>query len=45
MLGAAAFTGLGIVLVFKAALSVKIPGGAIYEYLPDTLRNFLIVNF
>ena len=45
MLCAAALTGLGIVLIFKTTLSVKIPGGAIYEYLPDTVRNFLIVNF
>ncbi|MEM9105757.1 MAG: tripartite tricarboxylate transporter TctB family protein [Pseudomonadota bacterium] len=42
---AAALLGLAIVLVFKTGLSVKIPGGAIYEYLPDTLRNFMILNF
>ncbi|MEM7259974.1 MAG: tripartite tricarboxylate transporter TctB family protein [Pseudomonadota bacterium] len=41
----AAATGLGIVLVFKTFLSVKIPGGAIYEWLPATLRNFMIVYF
>ena len=45
MLGLAAATGLGIVLIFKTALSVKIPGGAIYEHLQDALRNFMIVNF
>ena len=45
MLGIAAATGLGIVLIFKTALSVKIPGGAVYEHLPDALRNFMIVNF
>ncbi|MEM7059092.1 MAG: tripartite tricarboxylate transporter TctB family protein [Pseudomonadota bacterium] len=45
MLGLAALTGLGIVLIFKTALSVKIPGGAVYEALPDALRNFMIVNF
>lgn len=43
-LGLAALTGLGVVLVFKTMLSVKIPGGVIYEYLPGTLRTFAIVN-
>ena len=42
---AAALMGLAIVLVFKTGLSVKIPGGAIYEYLPGGLRNFMILNF
>lgn len=44
-LGAAALLGLVIVLVFKTGLSVKIPGGAVYEHLPDALRNLMIVNF
>ncbi|MEM1162883.1 MAG: tripartite tricarboxylate transporter TctB family protein [Pseudomonadota bacterium] len=44
MLGLAALTGAGIVLVFKTALSVKIPGGAVYEYLPEAIRNFAIAN-
>jgi hypothetical protein len=42
---AAAGTGLFIVVVFKFFLQVKIPGGQIYEYLPDALRNFMILNF
>jgi len=37
--------GIGVVVVFKTGLSVKIPGGQIYEYLPDTLRQFMIINF
>lgn len=41
--------GLGfaicVVVIFKSFLQVKIPGGAIYEYLPAALRNFLILNF
>jgi hypothetical protein len=37
--------GLGVVLVFKTFLEVKIPGGAVYEYLPTTLRSFMILNF
>ena len=44
-LGAAALLGLAIVLVFKTGLAVKIPGGTVYEYLPESLRNFMIVNF
>ena len=42
---AAAATGFVVVLVFKTFLSVKIPGGAIYEYLPTALRSFMILNF
>lgn len=41
----AALLGFAIVLVFKTGLAVKIPGGAIYEYLPGGLRNFMILNF
>jgi hypothetical protein len=37
--------GIGIVLVFKTLLSVKIPGGAAYDVLPEAVRNFLIINF
>ena len=45
MILAALATGLGIVLIFKTALSVKIPGGLAYEYLPDTLHNVFLLNF
>lgn len=45
MLGAAALTGLCVVLAFKSMLSVKIPGGAVYEHLPDAIRSFVIINF
>jgi hypothetical protein len=38
-------TALSIVLVFKTFLEVKIPGGIIYEFLPSTLRSFMILNF
>lgn len=31
-----------IVLIFKAGLQVKIPGGALYEYLPTSLRSFML---
>lgn len=42
---AAPVTAIAIVIVFKSFLSVKIPGGVIYEALPDALRNFMIINF
>lgn len=34
-----------VVVLFKSLLSVKIPGGALYEYLPGALRSFFILNF
>ena len=34
-----------VVLIFKSFLQVKIPGAAIYEYLPGALRSFFILNF
>ena len=44
-LGWAALAGILIVVVFKSLLQVKIPGAAAYEYLPDGLRNIMIVYF
>lgn len=35
--------GLATVIIFKSLLSVKIPGGAVYEYLPAAIRNFMIL--
>lgn len=40
-----ATSGLATVVTFKSFLGVKIPGGLVYEYLPTTIRNFMIVNF
>jgi hypothetical protein len=45
MLGAAMVTALSVVVVFKSLLSVKIPGGMIYEHLPGGLRTFMILYF
>ncbi|MEL6963109.1 MAG: tripartite tricarboxylate transporter TctB family protein [Pseudomonadota bacterium] len=45
LLGAAALMGVGVVLIFKTFLSVKIPGGALYEYLPDGLRSAALIYF
>lgn len=36
---------LFVVLTFKTALNVKIPGGAIYEFAPAGLRYILIRHF
>lgn len=40
---AAVLTAIATVVVFKSLLDVKIPGGAIYEYLPAGIRNFMIL--
>ena len=44
LMGMAA-TGVTIVVLFKSFLQVKIPGGAIYEVLPTTLRSFMLTYF
>jgi len=45
MITYAAGIGFCIVVIFKSFLEVKIPGGIIYEFLPNVLRNFFILNF
>jgi len=45
MITYAAGIGFCIVVIFKSFLEVKIPGGVIYEFLPNVLRNFFILNF
>ena len=45
MLWVSAIFAVVVVVVFKGLLNVKIPGGAIYEYLPGALRSFFILNF
>ncbi len=42
--GLATGFAITVVVLFKAMLEVKIPGGMIYEYFPDALRTFFIVN-
>jgi len=37
--------GVGIVLVFKTGLEVRMPPGALYDHFPPAVRNFLIRNF
>lgn len=38
---AAGAAGFAIVVIFKAFLGVKIPGGALYSHLPDAMRGFM----
>ena len=45
ILGVSAGFAIAVVAVFKMWLDVKIPGAALYEYLPPVLRNFFILNF
>ncbi|MCC6008342.1 MAG: tripartite tricarboxylate transporter TctB family protein [Rhodobacteraceae bacterium] len=42
---AAGGLSVAVVVIFKGFLGVRIPGGAVYEVLPPTLRNFMIVYF
>ena len=43
-IGIAMLSGLAVIILFKSFLQVRIPGGAIYEYLPAAIRNFMILN-
>ena len=45
MMISAVLFAIAVVLVFKSFLQVKIPGSALYEYLPGALRSFFILNF
>ena len=44
-LGLLAGLSIGIVLVFKTGLEVRMPPGALYDLFPPQVRNFLIRNF
>jgi len=37
--------GIAVVVLFKSFLQVKVPGGQIYEFLPATLRSFMLTYF
>ncbi|MDK3018977.1 tripartite tricarboxylate transporter TctB family protein [Pseudodonghicola flavimaris] len=43
ILWASVVFALAVVVLFKTFLSVKIPGGLIYDYLPGALRSFFIL--
>ena len=45
MMAISAGFALAVVVLFKVILAVRIPGGAVYEYLPDALRSVFILNF
>ncbi len=45
MLAASIVAAIVIVVVFKAFLQVKIPGGLVYEQLPDSMRSFMLTYF
>ncbi|MCW1934752.1 tripartite tricarboxylate transporter TctB family protein [Pararhodobacter zhoushanensis] len=45
LLALSPLVGVGIVLVFKTFLDVRMPGGAVYDLLPHDLRNFLVLYF
>ena len=45
MIAAAAVSAFAIVVTFRSFLQVRIPGGQIYEYLPGTLRAFMLTYF
>jgi hypothetical protein len=45
MMGICLCFALAVVVLFKAVLSVKIPGAVLYEYLPGALRSFFILYF
>lgn len=45
LIGVGIVFGLAVVLLFKSFLQVRIPGGAVYEWLPGALRSFFILNF
>lgn len=42
---AAGATALVIVLLFKTLLKVNLPGGAVYDLLPDGLRQIMLTYF
>lgn len=43
MLWLAPLMGAVVVVLFKGFLSVRIPGGALYELFPRAVRNFLVL--
>ena len=43
MLWLAALLAVTVVVLFKGFLSVRIPGGAVYELFPTAIRNFLVL--
>lgn len=44
-IGTAVGLAFVIVIIFKSLLQVKVPGGKIYELLPDFIRPFMLTYF
>lgn len=44
-LGGAVLVALSVVVLFKSFLHVRLPAGHIYDYLPDGVRQFMMINF
>ena len=42
---AAAVVGFAVVVIFKSLLQVKVPGGQVYESLPDGIRALMLTYF
>lgn len=45
MLLSSAITAIAIVVIFKTIMQLKIPAGQIYDFLPEPIRQFFLVNF
>lgn len=45
MIGISAVTAITVVVVFKSFLQVKVPGGKLYEFLPNAVRSFMLTYF
>lgn len=45
VLVSSAVFGVAVVVIFKSFLQVKVPGGAVYEYLPAAIRSFMLTYF
>ena len=43
--GAVVLVAVAIVALFKSFLQVKVPGGKLYEFLPDAIRAFMLTYF
>lgn len=43
--GAVILVAIAIVVLFKSFLQVKVPGGEVYEVLPDGIRSFMLTYF
>lgn len=45
MIGFSVLMAVSVVVVFKSFLQVRVPGGQIYEWLPDFMRSFMLTYF